>query len=166
MIRKMKIAIVSVFAAAISNGVFADHTVVNNLQCIRGDGMITTTWMVVDSSEKYGGDLEVEAEFTAHCSDESKPGKVKLEIHLGQDTTEIYSYLCDGSTNGISSCKGTAREQDIEDALTAAYPPAAKALCAGAQQSLVSITGGKTEAEVRVKHLQKGKKINAHCHDS
>ena len=58
----------------------------------------------MDSSEKYGGDLEVEAEFTAHCSDESKPGKVKLELHLSQDTTEIYSYLCDGSTNVMKAC--------------------------------------------------------------
>lgn len=164
--RKLNIALVSVFLAVISNDVFADHTVVNNLQCISADEVITTTWMVVDSSEKYGGDLEVEAEFTAQCSHDSKPGKVNLEFHLSQDTTEIYSYLCDGSTDGISKCKGTARKQDVGNAVTAAIFPAAEALCEGVQQSLVNVTDGKTMTEVRVRHIQKGERVNTHCHDS
>jgi hypothetical protein len=163
--RKINIAIVSVFFSITSMGVFADHTVVNNLECVRDAGVITTSWLVVDSTEKYGGDLEVEAEFTARCSDELKPGKVNLKFHLSQDPTEVYSYRCDGSTNDISVCKGTAMEQNIESAVTAAIVPAAEALCKAVEQSLVGIIGRKTATEVRVKHLQKGEKVNTHCHD-
>ena len=162
----MKSAIYSVIFTAISNGVFADHTVVNNLQCTRDAGVITTSWVVVDSSQRYGGDLVVEAAFVARCTDELKSGKVNLNIHLSQDTTEIYSYQCDGSKDGISLCTGKADEQDIDAAVTAAIAPAAEALCKDAQQSLISVTDGKTITEVSVRHIQKGEKVDAHCHDS
>lgn len=163
--RKMKIAFFSVFLVVISGGAFADHTVVNNLQCTRDSGVITTSWMVLDSTEKYGGDLVIEADFDAQCSDEVKPGKVSLELHLSQDTAEIYSYLCNGSTTGVSVCTATAKEKEVEGAVMEAVGSAAEALCELANQSLVSVTDGNMKTDVRVRHLQRGEKITTHCHD-
>jgi len=161
----LKKASVSVLFAGIAGGVLADHTVVANLQCVRDAGMITTTWTVMDSTEKYGGDLEVEAGFTAHCSSDNKPGKVELKIHLYQDEAEIYSYSCDGSKDD-SRCTGTAAEKDLEAAVVEAVSASAEALCKAAEQSLLSITRGQTVADVKVKHLQKGEKVEVQCQDN
>jgi hypothetical protein len=161
--RTLKSAIVTMFFAGVSSSIFADHTVVNNLQCVRDTGVIKTTWTVVDSTQKYGGDLEVEAGFTAHCGDDDKPGKVNLEFHLSQDEAETYSYSCDGSTNAVSRCTGAAREHDVKAAVTAAVAGAAKELCKGVEPSLISVTEGDTVTDVRVKHLQKGEKVEIKC---
>jgi len=159
----LKTTIFAVFMTGASGAIFADHTVVNNLQCVRDTGLIKTTWTVVDSTQKYGGDLEVEAAFTAHCGEEDKPGKVNLEFHLSQDETEVYSYSCDGSTDAVSRCTGAAREHDVKAAVTAAVATAAKELCEGVEPSLISVTEGDTETEVRVRHLQKGEKVEIKC---
>jgi len=164
--RALKGAIVTVFFAGASGSIFADHTVVNNLQCVRDTDVIKTTWTVVDSTQKYGGDLEIKAGFTAHCGDDDKPGKVNLEFHLSQDETEIYSYSCDGNTTGVSRCTGAAREHDVKAAVTAAVATAAKELCKDVEPSLISVTEGDTVTDVRVRHLQKGEKVEIKCEDN
>ena len=161
---RLKVAILTMLFAGVNNGV-ADHTVVNDLQCIRDAEVITTTWTVANPSGKYGGDLEVEAGFTAHCSDESKQGKAELAIHLKQDAAEIYSYLCTGGTNG-SRCTGKAVVKDVEAALASTVAAAAKALCEAAGQSLLGIEGGEIDTGVKVKHLQKGEKVSVTCHEN
>ena len=161
----MKKSLVTMFFAGISGGVIADHTVVNNLECFRDAEMITTTWAVMDSTERYGGDLEVEAEFTAHCSSDAMPGKVKFKIHLYQEQAEIYSYSCDG-TKYDSKCTGTAAQKDVEAAVAEAIAASAEAICKGAGQSLVGITSGETVTDVKVQHLQKGERVEVQCQDS
>jgi len=160
----LKIAILTMFYAGIGNRVVADHTVVNDLECVRDADVITTTWTVADPSEKYGGDLEVEAEFTAHCSDDSKQGKAELKIHLKQDAAEIYSYRCAGSTSDGSKCTGKAVIKDVEATLAKAVADTAKVLCEDAGQSLLRTEGGEIYTDVKVKHLQKGEKVSVHCH--
>lgn len=162
---RLKVTILATLFAGINNGVVADHTVVNDLQCIRDAEVITTTWTVVDSTEKYGGDLEVEAEFTAHCSDGSQRGKAELAIHLKQDAAEIYSYRCAGGTNG-SRCTGKAMVKDVEAALAKTVAAAAKALCEDAGQSLLGIEGGEIDTGVKVQHLQKGERVSVQCHEN
>lgn len=161
----LKIAILTVFYTGTGNGVFADHTIVSDLQCIRDAEVITTTWTAVNPSGKYGGDLEVEAEFTARCSDESKQGKAELKVHLKKDAAEIYSYRCAGSTTDGSKCTGTAAVKAVEAALAETVATTAKALCEDAGQALLRIDGGEFYTDVKVKHLQKGEIVSVHCHD-
>lgn len=155
--------VIAVLISGTGAGVFADHTVVDNLLCVRDAGIITTTWKVADASEKYGGDLEVAAGFIAHCNGGDMPGKIRIDFHLSADSSETYSYSCDGNTDEVSRCIGMASEQVVEDAVDEAVMVAAKALCENDDQSLLSVSDGEVDTGARVRHLQKGNLVESYC---
>lgn len=152
-----------IFLSCTGSSSFADHTIVDNLLCVRDAGVITTTWKVADASEKYGGDLEVTAGFIAHCDGGDRPGRTRIDFHLSPDSSATYSYSCSRNTDDVSRCIGMVSERVVEDAVDEAVTVAAEALCANDDLPLLSVSNGEVDTGARVRHLQKGNLVESYC---
>lgn len=153
----------TVLLAVLSNSVSADHTQVNDMECVREAGVITTTWTVTDPRRKFGGDLQIEADFIAQCGKDSKTGTAKVGFYLNQDDEGMFVYSCVTNKNEDMQCK--AKSANLDGVIAAAVTASAEALCDNLQQPILNTTHGEIATWVSVKHLQRGAKEIIQCLD-